>query len=65
MAEAKAKKKLEEVCAKLGNKITADQFIYLFKNTQNKYSHEKLSGFLKTYIKSHILDGGKWFNCVN
>jgi hypothetical protein len=58
MAEEKAKKKLEEVSAKMGNKITADTFLKLFKNNQNKYSNEKLFEFLKNHIKVHILDGG-------
>lgn len=58
MAEIKAKKKLEEISMRMGNKVSADQLLNIFKN-QNKYSNEKLIDFLKNYIKIHILDGDK------
>lgn len=59
MAEVRAKRKLEEIAAKMGNKISADQLFYIFKNNQNKYSHDKLVEFLRNYVKIHILDGDK------
>lgn len=59
MAEIRAKRKLEEISLKMGNKVSADQLISVFKNQQNKYTLDKLLDFLKKHIKIHILDGDK------
>jgi hypothetical protein len=59
MAEVRAKKKLDEILGRLNIKTGSDEIMRLFRNTQQKYSHEKLFGFLQTYIKPHILDGDK------
>lgn len=59
MAEIRAKRKLEEIATKMGNKISAEQLFHIFKNNHSKYSHDKLIEFLRNYIKIHILDGDK------
>jgi hypothetical protein len=61
MAELKAKKRLDEITAKLGGKLTSDQLIAVFKNTSNKYSNEKLFGIVKQYIKIHLIEGDKLY----
>lgn len=58
MAEVRAKKKLDEISARLSNKLVAEQVFSIFKN-QQKYSNEKLFGFLHNNIASQILDGSK------
>lgn len=59
MAEVRARKKLEEISLRFSNKIPADQIFNIFKNPQNKYSHEKLFNFLQNSIKPLIVDGDK------
>lgn len=59
MAEIRAKKKLEDLTARFLGKLTADQILALFKNHQQKFTHEKLIKFLHDYIKPHLLDGDK------
>jgi hypothetical protein len=61
MSEAKAKKKLEEISVKWNGKVTADQILKVFKNVDNKYNNEKLSGIAKQYIRVHLADGEKLF----
>lgn len=65
--DVRAKKKLDEVAARLSSNIsnqqqstvTAEEIIRVFKNQQQKYSNEKLFKFLQANIKPHILDGDK------
>lgn len=59
MSELKARKKLEEIAVKWNGKVSADQIIHIFKNSNNKYPNEKLLGIAKQYIKNQISDGDK------
>lgn len=55
MAEAKAKRKLQEVSSKWTQKITSDQVFGIYKNTE-KYTIERQLSLLKQLFKMHVVD---------
>lgn len=59
MSEAKAKKKLEEVALRWNGRASVDQILHVFKNSQNRYSNEKLLDIAKQYLRNHLVDGDK------
>lgn len=62
MADIRLKRKLDDVATKLGNpNISGDQLFVVFKNSQKKYTNEKLVQIAKQYVKPCLLDSDKLF----
>lgn len=61
MAEAKAKKKLQEVTSKWNQKFTSDQILGLFRNSE-KYTFEHQTSILKQMFKPYVNDFDKHYN---
>lgn len=55
MAEAKAKRKLQEVSQKWNQRITSDQVFGIYKNSE-KYTIERQSSLLKQMFKPYVAD---------
>lgn len=58
MAEAKAKRKLQEIAQKWNQKITTEQVFGIYKNSE-KYTIERQLSLLKQLFKPHIIDFDK------
>lgn len=58
MAEAKAKKKFQEVSLRWGNNVSIDQVFSIFKNSE-KYTLERQQKLLQQLFKSHAVDFAK------
>ncbi|XP_070491244.1 gamma-tubulin complex component 2 homolog isoform X2 [Chironomus tepperi] len=59
MSELKAKKKLDEIAVRWNGKVSPEQILLVFKNSNNKYSTEKLITIAKQYFKNQMLDSDK------
>lgn len=55
MAEAKARKKLQDVSQRWNQRISLDQVFSIFKNTE-KYTNERKISLLKQMFMSHSID---------
>jgi hypothetical protein len=58
MTEVKAKKKLQEVSQRWNQRITTDQILGIYKNS-DKYTFERQTAILRQMFKSFILDFDK------
>lgn len=58
MAEAKARKKCQEVSEKWNSKLTVDQIFGCFKNTE-KYTLERQTSLLRQMFKPYIMEFDK------
>lgn len=58
MAEAKAKKKLQDMLLKWNQKFTAEQVIGIYANNE-KYTYEKQKNFLAKLFKPYVADFDK------